>query len=84
MIDEGPSSEDIDRFARDTAFCPDCGEEVWDQAEVCPSCHAYLGGKTSSRLPVQEWFQKRWVVVIVLALLIAFMILFMYSRPAAN
>lgn len=84
MIDEVPSSEDIERFDRDTAYCPDCGAEVWDQAEVCPSCHAYLGGKTSSRPPVQDWFQKRWIVVIVVVLLIALMGILVLSRPAAN
>ena len=30
MIDEDPSDEDLDRFAGEIGYCPDCGEEVWD------------------------------------------------------
>ena len=82
MRDEGPSSEDLDRFGGDTAHCPDCGAEIWDQAEVCPECHAYIGGNTSTRLPVESWFQRRWAVAIIIALVIAFGLLWLWSRPA--
>jgi hypothetical protein len=73
--DEGPSEDDIERFSRDTAYCPDCGAEVWDAAEVCPECHAYIGGNTRSRSPLQHWFQQKWMVLIVILLFIAFLLL---------
>lgn len=82
MVDEGPSPEDIERFDRDMAYCPDCGAEVWDQAEICPKCHAYLGGHTSSRLPIQRWFQHRWFLLIVFALLLAFALMWLNGWPA--
>jgi hypothetical protein len=74
MKDEDPSEEDVERFSSETAFCPDCGAEIWDSAEVCPKCFAYLGGETSSRKPVAREIQRRSVVVLV-AVLIALMIL---------
>jgi hypothetical protein len=47
--DEGPSPEDLRRFGSATAYCPDCRAEIWDQADVCPKCYAYLGGDTARR-----------------------------------
>jgi len=82
MHDEGPSSEDLDRFGDDTARCPDCGAQVWDQAEVCPKCHAYIGGNTTTKMPIESWIHKRWAMLIIIALLIAFGLLWMWSRPA--
>jgi len=36
---EGPSEEDLERFSReDTGYCPECGEEVWDDAPQCKAC----------------------------------------------
>jgi len=72
--DQGPSEEDIARFAGDEAFCPDCGALIWDQAEICPKCHAYIGGNATSRSPVQRWVQHRWTIVVVILLLIAFLL----------
>jgi hypothetical protein len=48
-IDEDPSDEDVERLDHESAYCPDCGSEVWDAVEVCPKCYAYLGGNTSHR-----------------------------------
>src|SRR5690242_4791978 len=59
MKDEGPSRQDIERFNRETAYCPDCGAEVWDQAEVCPKCFAYLGGTTSTRPPIRKTMDRK-------------------------
>jgi hypothetical protein len=70
-VDEGPSSEDIARFDHESAFCPDCGAEIWDQADVCPKCFAYLGGDTSRRQPMGTWFQRRWTLLVVIVLLLA-------------
>ena len=75
MYDEGPSPEDIDRFGDDTAYCPECGAEIWDQAEACPECGSYLSGGPSSRQPIESWFQRRWYLLVVIVVLIAFILL---------
>jgi uncharacterized membrane protein YvbJ len=45
MIDEDPSDEDLDRFAGEIGYCPDCGEEVWDEAYQCPHCESVIEGR---------------------------------------
>ncbi len=77
MIDEDPSPEDLERFSGDTALCPDCGAQVWDQAEVCSSCGAYLHGETVSQPPVQRWFRRRWLTLVAVVTAIAFGLLAM-------
>ncbi len=72
MLDEqGPSPEDLRRFSGTTAYCPECGSKVWDQAEVCPSCGTYLGGDTSTQPPIERWFRRRWMILVVLVMLAA-------------
>lgn len=83
MIDENPSPEDIERFDREIAYCPDCGAEIWDQADVCPKCFAYLGGHTSSREPIQRWVHHRTILLIIFGLLALFAFLWLLTRPAA-
>lgn len=39
---EGPSADDLERFDRDTARCPACAAEVYDDASVCPICGEIL------------------------------------------
>ena len=39
---DGPSEADIERFGGEFKTCPDCGDEVYDQAEFCTACnHAF-------------------------------------------
>lgn len=71
-LDEAPSEDDIRRFDRQEAFCPDCGAEVFDAAEVCPKCYAYLGGNTSVRPPVSAWQRNRMILFVVIAILFGF------------
>lgn len=65
MIDEGPSPEDIARFSDTQGYCPDCGEPVYDNAEVCPFCRSMIGGRVMSQRPLQTWFDARWKGVVV-------------------
>lgn len=65
--DEGPSAEDLRRFGGDTAACPDCGAEVWDQADVCPKCFAYLGGDTVRRGRQRRRTWRTAIILLILA-----------------
>ena len=71
MRDEGPSPEDLERFDGETAYCPECGAQIWDQADVCPKCFSYLAGETSSRPPLETWFRRLWLLLVVIVLVIA-------------
>jgi uncharacterized membrane protein YvbJ len=75
--DEGPSPEDIERFNRDeTGFCPECGAELWDNADNCPKCGAWITGDVSHRHPETEAMRKRMITLIVILVLIGFLGLF--------
>ncbi len=77
MIDEDPSPEDVERFSSETAYCPSCGAEIWDQAEHCPQCGDAVGGQTISRPPLEHWWRRRWLILIVVAALLAFLLMVM-------
>jgi hypothetical protein len=74
MRDEDPSPDDLERFGNDTGYCPDCGAEIWDQAEFCPACGGHIGGRTLGRPPLEAWMQRRWLIVVALAALVAFLL----------
>ncbi len=40
---------DRERFSSETAHCPECGAEVWDAADICPKCYAWIDGDTQTR-----------------------------------
>jgi hypothetical protein len=73
MADEGPSPEDLDRFDRDHAYCPECGAEIWDQAELCPSCGCCVGGRTLGRPPIERWLRNRWLILVAFLAAAAFL-----------
>ncbi len=70
-LDSGPSPEDLRRFGGETAYCPECGGEVWDQAEVCPACGAYLAGAPTSRPPHRQVFRQRLLILVALVAIVA-------------
>lgn len=78
--EEGPSPEDLARFGdaaeRETGFCPDCGAEIWDQADVCPKCFTYLGGRVASKPPFNQWLKDRWKTFVVIAVILAMVAVF--------
>ena len=69
-LDSGPSPEDLRRFGGETACCPQCGGEVWDQAEVCPACGAYLAGAPISRPPRRQAFRRKLLILAALLALV--------------
>ena len=73
-IDEDPSPEDLERFDHEDAHCPECGAEVWDQAEFCPACGTQVGGHTVGGTRRRRWRRKRWLLVVGLIALLAFLV----------
>jgi hypothetical protein len=71
---EGPSADDLARFSDEYGYCPECGEEVWDVVEFCPSCRATIGGRVKSefRTPRQQQMEQRWIIVLILILVFGF------------
>jgi hypothetical protein len=74
-IDEGPSEEDLDRLSDETGYCPACGAEIWDEAPVCPKCRSVVSGGTLRRPPREDWFQRRFLAVVALLVVLAFIVL---------
>ena len=66
--DDDEFIEDSDAGDDETAFCPECGAEIYDSADVCPKCFTWLDGDTTRHPPgkrrAAEW--KRTVVVWIL------------------
>jgi len=68
--DDGPSQEDLERFGGVTRECPECKQEVYDEAAVCHNCgHAFM--KTTAHSPGKQKFWV-WATAVVLVVLVAF------------
>jgi hypothetical protein len=61
---EAPSQEDIERFSDVTRTCPECRNEVHDDAEICYHCGHVFGGSTPARMPP-------WIVGVVALIALA-------------
>jgi len=66
VLDEG---EDANQ--RDTGYCPDCGAEIYDAADICPKCFAWIDGETSRHSPRRRRAADRWTRLVVWALISA-------------
>jgi predicted nucleic acid-binding Zn ribbon protein len=70
---EEPDESDMDDDAGDefaeTVECPNCGRDVYDQAEQCPKCGAYLS-REDSRHKRPVWLV--WTALVLLAMIIYF------------
>ena len=76
---EEPSTEYIARFGDEgsqVGWCPECGEEVWDEAESCQVCGEWIAGKILRRPPAAQAFQRRLMILITVVTLIAFILIF--------
>lgn len=58
----------------ETGYCPECGAEIWDQADICPKCFSYIGGEVLHRPPMERWWRQKWRIVVIVAVLAAFAI----------
>lgn len=73
---EDDDHEDADRarFSSDTAYCPECGATVLDDADICPKCFTWIAGDTSRHGPAKRATAARFraaVVWILIAVLLA-------------
>ena len=55
----------------ETGFCPECGAEIYDAADVCPKCFTWIDGDTLRRDPRTQRARSRWTVLVVWALIAA-------------
>ncbi len=78
--DEGPSDEDIRRFGHEAdpegakVFCPDCGEAMHPDAEVCPKCFCYTAGDAMRRHPRRERIRRAVILAIAGLLVLALLL----------
>jgi hypothetical protein len=70
--DDGPSRSDIERFNNVTTRCPECRKEVYDDVEICYHC-----GHAMSRAPKGA---PLWLIITVVAVLLAMIIAFIPWR----
>ena len=76
MIDLGSIAGLLEHDYQLAAYCPHCGEEIWDQAEYCPNCDQHVGGETLSRPPQMHWFRQRWMLFVVIIVLLTFVLVY--------
>ncbi|MDA1008161.1 MAG: hypothetical protein O2800_04040 [Planctomycetota bacterium] len=74
--DEGPSQEDVERYGDDagsdekkSGHCPHCGASVFDDADLCPKCHAWITGDVVRHHPASAGVAKRAIIAIVVLLI---------------
>lgn len=65
---DGPSQADLERFSSEFKQCPNCSEEVYDQAEFCTACHHAFDGADSPR-GIPAWAYVLAFVLVVTLLL---------------
>lgn len=73
-IDEGDDAHDEadqKRFSSDTAFCPECGAEILDDADICPKCFTWIDGATHRRPSAfRRSFRTIVIVLVVIGMLL--------------
>lgn len=72
--DEEPSPDDLARLGHETAYCPHCGAETWDDAQFCADCGRYFDA-ASAWPPATVESRRRWralAVTLVVVGLLAF------------
>ena len=61
---------DRQRLSSETGYCPECGAEIYDAADICPKCFTWIDGNTTHRRPSRVRSSLRVAVVIALLVVI--------------
>jgi predicted nucleic acid-binding Zn ribbon protein len=64
---DAPRLEDVELFSDATRRCPECGTDVYDEAEVCYKCGHAFGATGSAQA-------KPWVVWVILIVVLAILV----------
>ena len=66
-FDESDHDEaDQKRFSSDVAYCPECGAEIIDDADICPKCFTWIDGTTHSKPSKLKRSLHTFVVVLLI------------------
>ena len=68
--DEGPDEYDYDDEVSETCPCPECGAEVYEDAERCPHCGAYITFATGPWSGRPSWWIVLGIVGVACAVLV--------------
>ena len=58
------------RRSSETGYCPECGAEIYDAADICPKCFTWIDGNTTHRRPRRMRSSLRVAVVVALLVVI--------------
>ena len=78
MVDPGPDDFDADLLddGEDGGHCPHCGRLIYTDTEQCPHCRTWLTlGDKTAMTDRRARIHRRWLVVIILALVAALVLL---------
>jgi len=72
-LDEDPSDEDVERLDGDTAWCPSCGAEIWEDSAACPKCgdmiETTLVHRPRHHRPSQQKLTSVTAIILIVAML---------------
>ena len=68
--DSDHDEADRQRLSSETGYCPECGAEIYDAADICPKCFTWIDGNTTHRRPSRVRSSLRVAVVIALLVVI--------------
>jgi len=69
--DEYPDPDEFDDDTTETVPCPECGADVYEDAEQCPACGVYITHEHSALAGRPGW----WIVLAVLGILATVVVL---------
>ncbi|MBI1302415.1 MAG: zinc-ribbon domain-containing protein [Phycisphaera sp.] len=68
--DDPHDAADRARFSSEKGFCPECGAEIYDAADICPKCFSWIDGATHrKRTRFSTGFRQLVVTALLVALL---------------